>query len=519
MKMAEAKQAKLLKVVASQESDQSFSEILQSRRSKEIVIAFCGPVGSKIPDVVDAVENTLHSQYRYKIKRIKISDFIKKHATKVKKDFNEAALEDPAQRIIQLQEIGNELRKKYDNEILGQLAIESISIDRQLRREKEKDRNRDDDDKHTYRVAYLIDSLKHPDEVNILRAVYRKIFFLFGIFCQSKIRKENLEEIQINNVEAEKIMSNDKEQAEKYGQKLIETLQHADIFINNNHPNTKTEKIKRYIALILDNKSINPTIHEYAMFIAQSAALRSSCLSRQIGAAILSEKGEIISTGYNDVPKKGGGLCTSEDGLGDHRCVVQGNYCHSNRHKDQIKESINKIISSEYKGKEKARKVTERITSETRIKDLIEFSRAVHAEMEAILSTSRSGLSPKGGSLYCTTFPCHHCARHIIASGIKKLFFIEPYEKSLATELHKEEIVLEPENPHEDHKKVVFSHFEGVAPRQYIDLFEADGRKVDGQGNTIDPAEALPVTPEYLDAWSEVEAKVVDYLRKKFSSE
>ena len=67
----------------------------------------------------------------------------------------------------------------------------------------EKDSNRDDDDKHTSRVAYLIDSLKHPDEVNILRAVYRKIFFLVGIFCQSKIRNENLAEIQIINVEAE----------------------------------------------------------------------------------------------------------------------------------------------------------------------------------------------------------------------------------------------------------------------------------------------------------------------------
>lgn len=518
MKMAEAKQAKQLKVVASQESDRSLSELLQSRRSKEIVIAFCGPVGSKTPDIVDAVEKTLQAQYRYEIKRIKISDFIKKHATKVKNDFNETALEDPAQRIIQLQEIGNKLRKKYGNEILGQLAIESISIDRQLRREKEKKGDTDDDDKHTYRVAYLIDSLKHPDEVNILRAVYRNIFFLFGIFCQSKIRKANLEEIQINNVDAEEIMSKDKKQAEHYGQKLIDTLQHADIFINNNHPSTKSEKIKRYIALILGDKSINPTIHEYAMFIAQSAALRSSCLSRQIGAAILSEKGEIISTGYNDVPKKGGGLCTSEDGSGDHRCVVQ-NYCHSDRHKDQIKEEVNKIISSEYEENEKARKVTERITSETRIKDLIEFSRAVHAEMEAILSTSRSGLSPKGGSLYCTTFPCHHCAKHIIASGIKKLFFIEPYEKSLAAELHKEEIVLEPGNPHEDHKKVVFSHFEGVAPRQYIDLFEADGRKVDGKGKTIDPTAALPVTPEYLDAWSEVEAKVVDYLKKKLGSE
>ena len=215
------------------------------------------------------------------------------------------------------------------------------------------------------------------------------------------------------------------------------------------------------------------------------------------------------------MPKKSGGLCQSDDGVDDSRCVAKGNRCFSDYYKEKYKKGIRDTITTELGSEEKSSMIAEKITSGTRIKDLIEFSRAVHAEMEALLSSCRSGISPKGGNLYCTTFPCHNCARHIIAAGIKKLFFIEPYEKSLAMEMYRDEIELEPENPHGDHKKVVFSHFEGVAPRQYINLFEAADRKVDGKGKTINPEEALPTTTEYLDAWSDFEDRVVKHLKEE----
>ena len=47
-----------------------------------------------------------------------------------------------------------------------------------------------------------------------------------------------------------------------------------------------------------------------------------------------------------------------------------------------------------------------------------------------------------GGTLYTTTFPCHNCTRHIVASGIAKVYYIEPYAKSLALELHNDAIEL-----------------------------------------------------------------------------
>src|SRR3974377_740241 len=54
--------------------------------------------------------------------------------------------------------------------------------------------------------------------------------------------------------------------------------------------------------------------------------------------------------------------------------------------------------------------------------NLIEFSRAVHAEMEAIISVARTGKAGlMGGTIFSTTFPCHNCARHIVAAGIKRV--------------------------------------------------------------------------------------------------
>jgi len=190
--MGKEKQAVLLKPVEVKKVEQSLSEKLKERRSKEIIIAFCGPVGSRISDIVDKAEEILKAHYKYDVIRIKISNLIKKHAQKVDPTFEEKELSDPADRYLKLQAIGNELRKKYGNEILGQLAIESISIDRQKRKELEKrKRGEEGEDKHTYRVAYLIDSLKHPDEVSILRAVYRSMFFYLAFFvhwkCEGKI--------------------------------------------------------------------------------------------------------------------------------------------------------------------------------------------------------------------------------------------------------------------------------------------------------------------------------------------
>jgi len=134
------------------------------------------------------------------------------------------------------------------------------------------------------------------------------------------------------------------------------------------------------------------------------------------------------------------------------------------------------------------------------LKDLTEFGRAVHAEMNAILDAARRGVPVQGATLYSTTFPCHNCARHIIGAGISRVVFIEPYAKSRAAELHSDAIAIEPTQQVE--AKVVFAPFVGVAPRRYRELFDAAAREhlgyparkgADGRKVPFDKRSALPV--------------------------
>jgi deoxycytidylate deaminase len=123
------------------------------------------------------------------------------------------------------------------------------------------------------------------------------------------------------------------------------------------------------------------------------------------------------------------------------------------------------------------------LLTNSRIADLTEFGRIVHAEMEALLSCARNGVSTVGATLYSTTFPCHNCAKHIIAAGIKRVVFVEPYLKSRAINFHDEAIeIVYPVLSHQDqtnsdkilNQKVRFEPFFGVGPRKFFDLFSME---------------------------------------------
>jgi cytidine deaminase len=115
------------------------------------------------------------------------------------------------------------------------------------------------------------------------------------------------------------------------------------------------------------------------------------------------------------------------------------------------------------------------VLKESRIDDLTEFGRVVHAEMEALLSCARARVPVMSGTVYSTTFPCHNCAKHIIAAGIRRVVFVEPYQKSKAAEFHTDSIQVgfsEVDQPESESRPVViFEPFVGVGPRRFFDLF------------------------------------------------
>lgn len=53
--------------------------------------------------------------------------------------------------------------------------------------------------------------------------------------------------------------------------------------------------------------------------------------------------------------------------------------------------------------------------------------RTIHAEMNAIAFAARKGIAIEGAELYVTLSPCLACAKVIVNSGIKRVYYRELY--------------------------------------------------------------------------------------------
>jgi deoxycytidylate deaminase len=499
------------------------------RRSQELVVAFSGPIGCGTKSVIDATQQCL-STAGYDVVVVKISDFIEEAIRNGLIDNVPKVGSTPAGRYERLQSGGNALRTKYrEGGLLAEYVVQRIAEERTKAIPDEEPL-----EGHVpRRRAFLVDQLKHPEEVQLLRTVYRNLFYLIGVLSVSERRSKRLMDGGLTSQQALEVMERDRKEPDRFGQQLDKTLELADFFIRNDKPNVTQlrEPLGRFVGLMHGDNGLTPTKHEYGMYVAYAAALGSACLSRQVGAAIMDLNGNVLSSGRNDVPQYGGGLYSHESESVDARCVkLEGGKCWNDLHKKKLHQEIADILKNclepEGISETKIAALSDEIAKKSRIKDLIEFSRSIHAEMDALLAVARQGGGGlKRASLYVTTFPCHSCARHIVAAGISKVYYIEPYEKSLAQELHSDSISLEPDKaagskvPIDTSSKVEFIHFEGVAPRQFLNMFRAQGeRKLDGVAVMSSVANAQKVLPEYLDSYREFETKVVKHFQEVIES-
>jgi deoxycytidylate deaminase len=512
--------------------DKTLIDRFKSRSSKEIVIGFAGPIGCGIKSVIDDTVKKLNDRGYDDVVLVKLSTFLQESLDQ--KLISVPAMENGASnrfnRYRRLQEAGKALRISSRNPaILAEYAMKKIAVDRRTRNPV----GVGEDAPPLLipkRTAYLIDQVKRPEEVALLRAVYRNIFYLVGVTRVYDRRVAALRQEDIRIDEIHRLMEIDRLEAALDGQQLDKTLHLSDFFIRNDSATVeeKGEKICRVLDLIHGDRSITPTDGEQGMYAAYAAGMRSACLSRQVGAALVSAAGEIISTGCNDVPKSGGGLYSASSKGTDMRCVHrEEQHCFNDFHKRKLQTEIGSQVSqflkrigeadvtrkTELTGSELAELISE-VYKNTRLKDLIEFSRSVHAEMDAIITVGRQGGSGLlGSTLYTTTFPCHSCARHIVSAGISRVFYVEPYEKSMARDLHDDAIAFDTEEAPAGSGKVQFLHFEGVSPRQFQNFFRAVSRKDDqGKFVRIQPRTAEKTVPEYLDNYQDFETKAVQHL-------
>ena len=346
--------------------------------------------------------------------------------------------------------------------------------------------------------AYILDSIRHPAEVALLRHIYQDAFILIGVVCEENVRVDRIcrHYKDAGEERAREFMRRDAKAKETFGQRTSDAFHLADFFVDNTTSRTivddtgqnerdnekweVAEKLSRLVRIICHDGVVRPEIPETAMHHAHGARMRSACLSRQVGAAIVDWQGNILATGTNEVPRAGGGVY-GERFVPDHednRCAFRDSvFCSNTREQNEIiSEVIDEIPQlSDVEGEPRAKLVGD--LRDGRIGDLLEFSRAVHAEMDAMLSAARSGAAIHAARLFVTTFPCHYCARHVISAGIDEVQFIEPYPKSAAFKLHSDAIQVTSDGwmaPSDGGNKVLFRPFSGVAPRLYRRAFLKD---------------------------------------------
>jgi deoxycytidylate deaminase len=480
-------------------------DIVIGNQINELVFCVVGHIGSGTSQIAKAL-SALLTQENYKCAIIKASDLI------IQRSQMDIVGLSKLQRVEALQDAGDALRRGKDSSIVARLFISAI---RKIRAdfmgvEYEPSKAVVPDEQ---KRAYIFDSVKHPQEIEMLRKVYKNSFISIGVVCDEDIRATRVKDkLDINVSQATDLMKRDaKDGGNKNGQRVSDAFHLSDFFMDNTenekvdgNPNPEwviNDHLARLLSIITHKIVVRPTLSETAMFHAHGSRLKSACLSRQVGAALVDSKGEIISTGKNEVPRAGGGtysdgFSSEGDSIDDGRCFTKPHftgdkalshtspYCSNDTEKITIINEIVKEIVDAIKTPIETSTLFA-VLNDSRISGLIEFSRAIHAEMDAILSALRQGKSIVGSKLFVTTFPCHYCARHIVTAGVDEVQYIEPYPKSLAYKLHYDSISLKPGPkglPSNGGKKVVFKPFTGVAPKLYQRAFLKDRDLKDDKG-------------------------------------
>jgi deoxycytidylate deaminase len=203
-----------------------------------------------------------------------------------------------------------------------------------------------------------------------------------SVYSPIEFRTQELEKKLGDKSEVYKLIDRNSGEEFENGQSVRDVFPQADFFlrINDGTDDQIRANLSRYLDLLLGVKVITPTADERAMYEAHSAARNSACLSRQVGAAITDATGEVLSTGWNDVPRAFGGLYESfgrpsENAYVDHRCWNKdGGKCFNDEEKSEIAARLTKALISEgIVDPAKEADVNARLRRSSEVRGLIEF--------------------------------------------------------------------------------------------------------------------------------------------------
>jgi deoxycytidylate deaminase len=472
----------------------------------ELVISLCAAVGTDTIAVCDALASELRS-VGYTPVLVRLSELM----TQLPGPEYLLNLHDEDRRISQSQRAGNEIRRilKHGDAVV-RLALSAIHSKRASLNDSQ------DATVPAERHCFIVSSLKRDEELEMLRQLFGQRAMLVSVYeprdqrvetlCRKIASSKKSSNPDAHRDIAEKLIDIDQyERSDPFGQRLEDVFPKADVFLKAG-PKLRVDA-RRFIQLLFGAPYLTPTVDEFLMFHARATAQRSADLSRQVGAVVATKKGEILATGCNEVPRAGGGF-NWDDVAGsdrDYRDYRLGQDAAAAAKKEIVTELMQALSNARWLCDEKIAQSSEALAHEalfgsdkplagTSVASLLEFGRIVHAEMAAICDAAMRGVSISGGTLYCTTFPCHMCARHIIAAGIHRVVYIEPYPKSRAKRLYKRALKGD-EDREADADAVQFDAFVGIAPARFIDLFDMVDRK-DKQGYALNPTAASNAMPK-----------------------
>jgi deoxycytidylate deaminase len=464
----------------------------------ELVFGIVGPIGVDIDAVMEGLSNAL-KDVEYRPISIHLTELIEDRGIKVKRDFS--TYYDRYHSLIEYANAYRTLAKSAA--AMAGVAIVKI---RELRAKAS-----GSETTPARGTAYIVRQFKRPEEIELMRQVYGRKFIQVSVFGSATDRRRVMME-KIRRFEASpktdaeceaqaiKLIDIDHNQKDDInGQRIADVFHLGDVFVDGIDPSKANETIQRFIHAFFGDTRASPNKDEYGLYISAAAALRSADLSRQVGAAIFTKKGEIISIGCNEVPKAGGGTYWIDDEPPIFRDIEAGVDANQDR-KTEIMYDLairmgqegflfNAIVRLKSPQKQVEVLLANPTLKDSQIMDIIEFGRMIHAEMLAISDAARLGRATKGATLYCTTFPCHLCAKHIVAAGIDRVVFLEPYPKSYAQKLHGDSITFEKDVP----EKVLFQPFMGISPRRYRDIFEKRTARKDKNGMAKEWYEGRPI--------------------------
>jgi dCMP deaminase len=258
--------------------------------------------------------------------------------------------------------LGNEIRRSEGPDALARRLSSKITQDRN----------------------FVIDSIRHPSEVQALRGLSRE-FRLLWIEANDEVRLARIRSRGRTGDPADLATLREYESRERGGvdslsQNLDAVRELADETIQNEG---SLELLQDAIRSLLRRTMYfsRPGWDDYFMSIARVVASRSNCVKRKVAAVVTIDR-RVVSTGYNGTPR---GVRNCNEG-GCPRCNSFG----------PGGEALGECVCS-------------------------------HGEENAITQAAYHGVALRGATLYTTFCPCLMCTKMIINAGIAEVVFNGEY--------------------------------------------------------------------------------------------